>query len=542
LIQISLNDSFRPKVGRLVDRNVFEVSAQRGIGLTLVGTVGNKGEYRLRSERFVIGSDPSNELVIDEPTVSRRHAEVIQRSGVFQIRDLGSTNGTFVNGKRVEAPIPIGAGDEIRFGGVRFYARVETQAQPARRRFLHAPVVVALLVALSALSYQFVKNWLVLLDGADTIAIHQTPIATPLAPPRLTAPLPAKRASVATPVQPKSTPVSVPSVAASVPTSASTTATSSQPSWLKLLNHYRELAHLHSIVEDPNLSRADRLHAEYLVRNFPDAIRSGTGFGANAHLEDPGRPGFSPQGVAAAKASDVDEWHQTSAGDLTIRPPSEELAPEWNIDRWMSAPLHRPAILSPLLKTVGYGMYCISDLCAACLDLSHGAEAPGVTSLTFSRPVEFPPPGSQVALRTLYLEWPDPRSSCPGYKSPSGVPITVQVGAWVPAKLDAFTLLRTDKTKAVLDACGFDSDSYLNPDPAQQALVREILHDFGMVVVIPRRPLERAASYQVTATVNGTKFAWSFSTPSTDCLTKPPPTVLRARHGRAPVKRDADGP
>ncbi|MBV8138342.1 MAG: FHA domain-containing protein, partial [Deltaproteobacteria bacterium] len=69
---------------------------------------------------MAIGSDPSNELVIDEPTVSRRHAEVIRRSGVFQVRDLRSTNGTLVNGNRVDAPVPIEAGDEIRFGGVRF--------------------------------------------------------------------------------------------------------------------------------------------------------------------------------------------------------------------------------------------------------------------------------------------------------------------------------------------------------------------------------------------------------------------------------------
>jgi ABC transport system ATP-binding/permease protein len=82
---------------------------------------------------MAIGSDPSNEIVIDEPTISRRHAEVIQRLGVFQIRDLGSTNRTFVNGKRVEAPIPIGAEDEIRFGGVRFYARGDDGATPVVR-------------------------------------------------------------------------------------------------------------------------------------------------------------------------------------------------------------------------------------------------------------------------------------------------------------------------------------------------------------------------------------------------------------------------
>jgi len=64
------------------------VKARSGTGLTLVGTVGHKGEYTLRSALVGIGSDPSNQLVIDEPTVSRRHAEVVRRSGVFEVRRL----------------------------------------------------------------------------------------------------------------------------------------------------------------------------------------------------------------------------------------------------------------------------------------------------------------------------------------------------------------------------------------------------------------------------------------------------------------------
>ena len=196
------------------------MSAQKSIRLALAGTVENKFDYPLRSALVGIGSDPSNELVIDEPTVSRRHAEVIQRSGVFQIHDLGSTNGTFVNGKRVDALARIGAGDEIRFGAVSFYVRTETPVQPGKRRFRHAPIVVALRMALSGVSYQFVKNWLELLDGADMISSHRTPAATPLPlnpkPPRST-------------MRAESTPVSAPSVAAPVPTSASTTATSLHP-------------------------------------------------------------------------------------------------------------------------------------------------------------------------------------------------------------------------------------------------------------------------------------------------------------------------
>jgi len=180
-------------------------------------------------------------------------------------------------------------------------------------------------------------------------------------------------------------------------------------SWLEVLNQYRGLAHLAPVVEDPSLSQADRLHTEYLVRNFPEAIRSGAGFGADAHREDFRRPNYTDEGARAASGSLVDEWEMPSrtekqrADDLSkpylIYPPSESAAPEWNIDRWISVPFHRPQILNPLLKRVGYGMYCASALCAASLDTFHGVAVVAQPSLPAKQPIEFPPEGSQMTVR-----------------------------------------------------------------------------------------------------------------------------------------------
>ncbi|GAP12631.1 ABC-type multidrug transport system, ATPase component [Longilinea arvoryzae] len=65
---------------------------------------------------LIIGRDPSAEILIDSPGVSRRHARVYRQAGDIWLEDLGSRNGTFVNGERVGAPQRLNANDEIRLG------------------------------------------------------------------------------------------------------------------------------------------------------------------------------------------------------------------------------------------------------------------------------------------------------------------------------------------------------------------------------------------------------------------------------------------
>lgn len=61
-----------------------------------------------------IGRSSNNDIQIAEQHVSRQHAVIAYRDGVFMISDLGSSNGTFVNDTRVEEPFPLFAGDRIR--------------------------------------------------------------------------------------------------------------------------------------------------------------------------------------------------------------------------------------------------------------------------------------------------------------------------------------------------------------------------------------------------------------------------------------------
>jgi pSer/pThr/pTyr-binding forkhead associated (FHA) protein len=61
-----------------------------------------------------IGRMENNDICIPEQHVSRQHAVINYRDGIFMITDLGSANGTFVNDRQLDGPFPLASGDEIR--------------------------------------------------------------------------------------------------------------------------------------------------------------------------------------------------------------------------------------------------------------------------------------------------------------------------------------------------------------------------------------------------------------------------------------------
>lgn len=66
-----------------------------------------------------IGRQPDNDVVVDEDSVSARHARLVPREGHWWIEDLGSTNGTWVNDRHVVQPRLLKSGDLIQLGRVR---------------------------------------------------------------------------------------------------------------------------------------------------------------------------------------------------------------------------------------------------------------------------------------------------------------------------------------------------------------------------------------------------------------------------------------
>ncbi|MEP7158631.1 MAG: FHA domain-containing protein [Chloroflexota bacterium] len=66
-----------------------------------------------------LGRDVNNSIVIDDSFVSAEHALLTFRGRAWYVEDRGSTNGTWLNGQRVEGMLPLGYGDELQVGQVR---------------------------------------------------------------------------------------------------------------------------------------------------------------------------------------------------------------------------------------------------------------------------------------------------------------------------------------------------------------------------------------------------------------------------------------
>lgn len=77
----------------------------------------------LAKETTTAGRHPQSDLFLDDITVSRRHAEFIREGDGFKLRDVGSLNGTYLNGERMEEAA-LQNGDEIQVGRYKlaFYA------------------------------------------------------------------------------------------------------------------------------------------------------------------------------------------------------------------------------------------------------------------------------------------------------------------------------------------------------------------------------------------------------------------------------------
>jgi pSer/pThr/pTyr-binding forkhead associated (FHA) protein len=87
-----------------------------GQGLLLVKRGPNAGStFLLEKELTTCGRGTESDVFLDDVTVSRKHAEFHRRDGAFFVNDVGSLNGTYVNGEQVEET-KLANGDEVQVG------------------------------------------------------------------------------------------------------------------------------------------------------------------------------------------------------------------------------------------------------------------------------------------------------------------------------------------------------------------------------------------------------------------------------------------
>jgi pSer/pThr/pTyr-binding forkhead associated (FHA) protein len=104
--------------------------------------------HDLKAEKTTIGRVEDNTFPIAEPSVSSHHCEVLVRGNDVIVKDLNSTNGTFINGEKVTES-PIKPGQILRLGQVEM--RLETEAAPAAPKKLSQTMVMQRGVSLTEL-------------------------------------------------------------------------------------------------------------------------------------------------------------------------------------------------------------------------------------------------------------------------------------------------------------------------------------------------------------------------------------------------------
>ena len=84
--------------------------------VTIVEGDVNKGKSYDLGEELVIGRAEKCQIVLDDTYVSQMHARFFARGESYMVEDLGSTNGTYLNRRRITSPVEVSRGDQVKIG------------------------------------------------------------------------------------------------------------------------------------------------------------------------------------------------------------------------------------------------------------------------------------------------------------------------------------------------------------------------------------------------------------------------------------------
>ena len=99
--------------------------------------------FPLLGSEAIIGREEGIDITLQDPEASRRHARISWQLGQFIVEDLGSTNGTFINGVQITTPQPLNPADSIGIGQTALVFQVEG-AQMGAPQYQPPPQQVAL--------------------------------------------------------------------------------------------------------------------------------------------------------------------------------------------------------------------------------------------------------------------------------------------------------------------------------------------------------------------------------------------------------------
>lgn len=296
------------------------------------------------------------------------------------------------------------------------------------------------------------------------------------------------------------------------------------------VNYYRAMAKLPPVVNDSAISAGALNHARYLVKN---GIAGGDIVldKQRLHFEIPqdvfrwevkGKPFYTDEGASAGRDAVV-----LAAREINIS------GAEF-VDRMMTMPFSGLIPMVPQFSIVGLGAYCDPGQCAIVIPGRFALEKSvrialydgpasdrfwnpslGLIPLETGRlrsPVEFPSDGATVDLQSYAGgDYPDPLSSCPGYKAPTGTPISIQLGqGYGPdGSLEVSSDFVT-RDGVEIETCLITAASYAGRNAGQTEFVKAGLVRIGAAVLLPREPLA-SGHYKVAVKESGQLYEWGFT-------------------------------
>ncbi len=296
------------------------------------------------------------------------------------------------------------------------------------------------------------------------------------------------------------------------------------------VNYYRAMAKLPPIVDDPAISTGALNHARYLVKNgiaggdlvldkqdlhrqMPqDAVR----------FEVKGKPFYTDDGASSGRNATVVTAHSIDLSGADF------------VDRLMTMPFSGLIPMVPQFSVAGLGAYCDPGQCAIVIPYRFALEKSvrialydgPASDLTWNPrlglipaetgrlriPVEFPPDGATVNLQSFAgADFPDPLSSCPGYKAPTGSPISIQLGeGYGPdGSLEVSSDFVT-RDGVEIETCLITSQSYEGRTSEQTEFGKNGLARIGAAVIVPREPLT-PGRYRVALKEADKLYEWGFT-------------------------------